>query len=598
MKKLLPLFALSALVLTGCTKTSVNELDDSNNFDSDPIADVTDDGTTNSYDEGHSSIEEVEVPEGYDTHSLSDGVVSITAAGDYYLSGEFSGVNIRASKNSIVRVFLDGATISSSTGIAFDAKGDNAIYLYVVLLNNSTNTITNDFADANALHVKGTLFIQGSGRLDIQSKQKTAIKASKDIFIKDVTVNAIGANHGINGQTITSEGATISVTAVEDGLQAEVDSKTSAFTKAEGFIYLVDTKYTSETTGDGIQADTYVYISGGTYNIKTSGEFVSYSTANMSTYGLTTDDFKYVKSGTTYKRVATDEIRTLNSNYYALVNSVKGIKVSGIEYNNADVTTGEYDIYLAHAAYITINSTDDCIHTNYGNVELQSVNLVLDTLDDGAHADYDLSVNNASIQINSSYEGLEGATVTVDGANTNIVSNSEDDGINAASDYSSTNTITINDGYLRVFANGDGLDANTALYLKGGVVIVEGPGRGNGSLDAEAIYFQGGLVFACSTSGMTERMSATQYTFLYQGTTMASGSKISITNANNESLFSYTLKQSCNQLIFSSPDMVNGGKYTIYSGSTSISTITLSGTLTKVGSSQGGGPGGGPGGGW
>lgn len=81
-------------------------------------------------------------------------------------------------------------------------------------------------------------------------------------------------------------------------------------------------------------------------------------------------------------------------------------------------------------------------------------------------------------------------------------------------------------------------------------------------------------------------------------TTMASGSKISITNANNESLFSYTLKQSCNQLIFSSPDMVNGGKYTIYSGSTSVSTITLSGTLTKVGSSQGGGPGGSPGGGW
>ena len=36
---------------------------------------------------------------------------------------------------------------------------------------------------------------------------------------------------------------------------------------------------------------------------------------------------------------------------------------------------------------------------------------------------------------------------------------------------------------------------------------------GNGSLDADKIYFEGGIVFACSTSGMTEQMTASQNTF-------------------------------------------------------------------------------------
>ena len=109
-----------------------------------------------------------------------------------------------------------------------------------------------------------------------------------------------------------------------------------------------------------------------------------------------------------------------------------------------------------------------------------------------------------------------------------MVTISQDDGINAASDLLSSNTIKINAGYLRVYASGDGLDANTALYLNGGTVIVEGPGNNNGSLDADQICFNGGIVMALSTSGMRERMTATQYTFVWQGSTISSGKKVSI----------------------------------------------------------------------
>ena len=561
-----------------------------NNYDDDPITEITTDTSSNEYDK---EIEEevIETPEDY----AGENVTSITDAGNYYFEGEVGAISIK--KNLEVYLFFNGVTINSDAGIAIEGKDSSKIH--IVLQNGSTNSVINDFADKNAVHSKGDIYISGDGTLNIESKQKNALKA-RDIFVsgEKVVVNATGANHAISGRSITVSKSTVNVVAkAKDGFSLECDS-VDAFTKEQGFAYFVDAKISADTYGDGIQAGSYVYISGGETTITTHGEFVFYSTTNMTTYELDTDDFKYVKNGSSYKRVAKDEIRNLTSSYYALTQSVKGIKVGAIEDSNGDdITTGDYEISIAHLANVTINSTDDCIHTNYGNVTLDSCNLELDTFDDGVSADYNLLLNNASIHITSSYEGLEGANITINGSETNIVSYSGDDGINAASDFVSTTNITINDGYLRIYANGDGVDANSSIYIKGGTVIVEGPGSGNGSLDAERIYFQGGIVFACSTSGMTEQMTATQSTFLYQGSTMATNKIISKTDSSNELLFSYTLKQSCNQLIFSHSGLQIGSSYNIMADSSKITTISMTSSLTKVGSSGGGhGGGGAPGG--
>lgn len=597
MKKKLLLLVLTALLMMGCSNNKSNQnntnTEDNSSFntDGDPISDVSDSGTSNDYDSDPFEEEIITTPETYD----GTNVTSITDAGKYYLSGTLDPVSITAAKGKVVYLFLDGVTISSNEGIALGNEKQNTTY--IVLLNGSTNTITNDFEDTNALHLKGDIHILGNGTLTIESRQKNGLKASKDLYIsgENVTLNVTGANHAIGARSLTAKDATINVAAKgKDGIQLEVDSDVTEFTKEQGFAKLMNVTFTADTKGDGIQANTYLYISGGTYNIKTEGSFVSYSQTNKEEYDLEDKDFKYVASGDSYKRVATDEIRTLSSKYYALTQSVKGLKVNEIETDSGYIA-GDYEVYIAHGARINIESTDDCVHANYGDVIIEESNLFLNTFDDGVHADYDTKVNNAHIEVSKSYEGLEGATVTVDGSSSALVIYAEDDGINAASDYAFDNNIYIKNGYVRVYASGDGLDANTALYLQGGEVVVEGPGQMNGSLDAEQIYFQGAIVFACSTNGMRERMSATQNTFVYQGTTkMNANSQISIVDSSNKTVYSYTLRQSCTQLIFSHEDLKLNETYKIMNGSNTIASIKLTSSITSYGSSGGGGHGGRP----
>jgi len=614
---------LSALAITGC-KSIVENFDifnflSENNYDVDPVTSITEDNSSpNSYNSiiDNTSIQDIFNSEEEETPDKPDDETIFNAeegeikqdGGSYYLKGEYKDLMITAKKGTELYVYLDGVTITSTKGIAFGSE--KQITLHLILMNNSVNTISNDYVvsdtltDQNAFHVKGDVNISGSGTLNVTSSVKSALKVSKNLVVcEGVTINATGANHAITSQSFASQGATLNLNSKDkDGINTECDGELSTFSTEQGYVYLDNTNVTIDSYGDGIQAATYIYVSGGTMNITTHGEFVVYSSSLVSSGEYTNDDFKFKKSGSDYIRVGSDEIRSLTG-MYALTNSVKGLKVAGVEYEDAsgnvkEVTTGDYLISLCHLANVTINSTDDCVHTNYGDVSVDSSNVTLTTKDDGLHGDYDVNINNAAITVNDSFEGIEGCNVIVDGENTNIVVTSQDDGINAASDYGSNHNVKINNGYLRIYASGDGLDANTALYLNGGTVIVEGPGSNNGSLDADKVYFNGGTVFACSTNGMLESMSATQATFVYGGSSIATNSSISICDSSNNALFTYTLKQSCSQIIFSSAKMSVGNSYKIVKGTTTVTTISLTSTLTKVGTSGGGGGpgGGGPGG--
>ncbi|MCI5975327.1 MAG: carbohydrate-binding domain-containing protein [Clostridiales bacterium] len=388
--------------------------------------------------------------------------------------------------------------------------------------------------------------------------------------------------------------------------ECDFDNKkgeTYDFTLESGFVSLQNVSYACKTEGDRIQADTFMYFDGGEYTIETAGGtgsdegFVSYSAANMEAYGLEADDFRYIKSGGSYKKVADDYNGNISSRY-ALKQSSKGVKAGEIDYDTDgddedDATITENTLYsiLVQSGEFVFDCADDAVHCNGGNLYVNGGTLTIDTLDDGLTSDLLTEVKGGNVNVKSSYEGIEGAYVNISGGEIRV--NSSDDGINAAGDDTSIKEyISVSGGSVTVYAEGDGLDSNGSILMTGGTVIVHGPTSGaDGALDADSgIIVQGGTLYAAGSLGMVETPStnSTQYVLSYaQSGAIAAGTALSIQNADGEEIFSVTAEKNCQSVIVSLPAFASGETYKIYADGSLLTSFTISGIITSVSTSGG-----------
>lgn len=549
----------------------------------------------------------------------SEEAYEIKAAGTYVLSGEFkNGIVVKVGDKETTRLVLNVANIVNENGIALSNTNKKSS-LIITLQEGTQNTITNG-TDGNAIHVKGSLSINGKGSLSVASVAKNAIKVSKGFEMIDANVTLSSVNHGLSARFVEIHNATLNVSAAsKDGINAECDDETTAFTNEEGYVILKSVNYTCSVEGDGIQADTFCKIDGGNIDITTNGKFVKYSSANMTEYELEKDDFRYIYSSGDYQKVASD-YRFSSNNAYALTQSCKGIKVGEIKYDELDedenvigeivVTDGDYLISITGGCTMTINSADDAIHTNSGDVLVESGNITINTYDDGITSDGLTEIRGGKIDILKSYEGIEGAYVKISGGEIYIIAS--DDGINAATDDRTvTEYIIISGGNIIVNADGDGVDSNGSILVSGGSLIVYGPTSGmDAALDADSgIIINGGVVWACSTLGMVETPSTNseQYVVSYaQQNKLEEGSVFTLKDSDGNALLSVDVAKTCQSIIFSTDKLEKGATYTIYCNDTLMSTFTVSSTLTTIGTAQnaghggggGFGPGGKPGGWW
>lgn len=149
----------------------------------------------------------------------------------------------------------------------------------------------------------------------------------------------------------------------------------------------------------------------------------------------------------------------------------------------------------------------------------------IETGDDGIHGDDTLTIEDGTITITQSYEGIESPETIVNGGSIHVTAS--DDGFNAAGGEAtqtntssgnqrmgrmsdSTGTLTINDGYIYVNADGDGLDSNGDLTINGGTVIVEGPtSDGDTAVDYDGTFnINGGVLLASGSAGMVESVGS------------------------------------------------------------------------------------------
>lgn len=528
---------------------------------------------------------------------LSNDVTTITSAGSYILTGAYAGITVSVGNGETAHLFLNDATISGGAGIAISNTNKKST-LIITACENTENEVASKGDDANAIHVKGTLKINGTGTIKVSAK-KNGIKVSKGLSIVDSTINLTAGNHALSARFIEAENAKINVlSAGKDALNAECDDETQEFTLDEGYVSLKSSKVFASVSGDGIQADTFVYITGGSVDIKTSATFVSYSAESMATYDLSEDDFRYIKSGDTYKKI--DDVASKGVRY-AMIQSAKGIKCGEIKYEidgtEYAVTKNSNYFIVIDGARVKINSSDDAIHTNSGNVLIKGGTLDLTTLDDGIHADELVKIDGGEITVNGSYEGIEGAYVEIGGGTIYITAS--DDGINAASDDESVNEhIIISGGTITVDASGDGLDSNGTIYVSGGTLIVYGPTTGaDTGLDADGgILIDGGNVFVASSKEMLEipASNSKSNVLVYGVNTVQAGSEIILTNADGGEMVRITLKKQAQTIILSMPELATNGTYSLYADENLLASFSVTDTITAIGVRTNGRQGGNP----
>lgn len=517
---------------------------------------------------------------------LSNDVTTITSAGSYILTGAYAGITVSVGNGETAHLFLNDATISGGAGIAISNTNKKST-LIITACENTKNEVASAADDVNAIHVKGTLKINGTGTIKVSAK-KNGIKVSKGLSIADSTINLTAGNHALSARFIEAANAKINVlSAGKDALNAECDDETQEFTLDEGYVSLKNSKIIASVSGDGIQADTFVYITGGSVDIKTSVTFVSYSEESMATYNLSEDDFRYIKSGDTYKKI--DDVASKGARY-AMIQSAKGIKCGEIKYEidgtEYAVTKNSNYFIVIDGARVKINSSDDAIHTNSGNVLIKGGTLDLTTLDDGIHADELVKIDGGEITVNGSYEGIEGAYVEIGGGTIYITAS--DDGINAASDDESVNEhIIISGGTITVDASGDGLDSNGTIYVSGGTLIVYGPTTGaDTGLDADGgILIDGGNVFVASSKEMLEipASNSKSNVLVYGVNTVQAGSEIILTNADGGEMVRITLKKQAQAIILSTPELATNGTYSLYADENLLASFSVTETITAIG---------------
>ena len=145
--------------------------------------------------------------------------------------------------------------------------------------------------------------------------------------------------------------------------------------------------------------------------------------------------------------------------------------------------------------------------------------------------------------------------------------------------YTGANYLYINGGLIVVKADGDGLDANGAIVMTDGVVLVDGPtNSGNGALDYDGGFnMSGGVLVATGSAGMAQApdSSSSQNSLLVNFTAaQPANTLVTILDSNGESVLTYAPSKQYSSLAFSSPALETGATYAIYTGGSSTGTAT------------------------
>ena len=559
---------LAALALTGCSATSASNtsatsaISTSTSSDSDTKSKTADSFSTDvkngaklaedthysakdlTWDSSSEVTIDLSNPTATDGVTVSDGVITITKAGNYRLSGTYSGqVKVEAADSDMVRLILDNATITNSTGAAINVVEADEVVIYTA--SGSTNTVSDgssysDTASGSpdaAIYSKSDLTLAGEGTLKVEGNYEEGIHTTDGLVIASGTLEVTAANTGIKGKDyVDILDGTITVTATKDGIKATNDTDGN-----RGWVRLSGGTVNISAGDDGFKAERMLEISGGTLNITESNEGIEAQYINIlnGTVNVTSSDDGINASYSTSSSSSTESTSssTTQTSQTAQSNQTAQNTQSGQSAQGNAAQGGQGGQPPA------------------GGGQAPSGNMGQPPAGGGGGMGGGMGGGGGTFEVVDATINIAGGTITVN-------------------------------------ANGDGIDSNGTATLSGGTLVVNGPFTGgNTSLDTNGdLLLNGTTVVAGNSGDMFEApasSSTSGYVKLTNLSNVSSGTTIQVADSSGKVVANYKVTNSNTALILvSSANITKGQSYTVYTTTDSVdaSSTSVASNATSLGS--------------
>lgn len=535
-----------------------------------------------SWDTSSETAIDLSNPTATDGVTVEDGTLTITKAGTYKLSGEYQGqIKVETADSDAVRLVLDNANITNSSGAALNVVNADEVILYSA--SGTTNTIS-DGADYTAtgeddpdavVYSKADLTIAGEGTLKVNGNHEDGIHTSDGLVIASGTLEVNAANTGIKGKDyVDILGGTINVTAQQDGIKSTNDTD-----EGQGWTRLSNGTVTVNAGDDGFKASRVVEISGGSLTVEQSDEGIEAQYINVSggNVNVTSADDGMNASLKTSDSESTDS----SANTFDTANqqqnnqqqgSLPGGQQNGTS-NQQQQGTGQPPAMPGTSQDGTSQNGASGTAQQQNNTQNQgNQNMGQPPVMPGGNAQDGTTGTGQQGMGQPPQGGMPGG-----GGGTFEV-------VDAA--------INVSGGHVTVNAEGDGIDSNGVTTLSGGTLIVNGPSQGgNAALDTNGdLLLNGATVLSGSTADMFEAPSTNStsgYLKLTNSSGFEQGSTVQVADSSGKVVANYKVTKSNVQLVLvSSSSIVKGQSYTVYTTTSAVDSnaASLASGATELGS--------------
>ncbi|QEM67418.1 carbohydrate-binding domain-containing protein [Geobacter sp. FeAm09] len=560
-------------------------------------------GTVTFYD-GTSSLGTATISSG--TASLATSALSV---GTHTLTAAYGGSAVYASSTAstvTVTVTAAASTAIDTSTYAVSVAATASTYSAADLVTNTTfdTTVIIDFTANTARLSSGTAQAITTDGVTLLSSGGTSIAVTKTTYgitiSSTVATNVMYVLSGqLNGTLTVSSSSAYQL--YLNGVAIAGTAGPALDLESTQKVFIVSAAGTTNTLADSatrsmtMKAALYgkgPMVFGGSGILGVTGSYK---------HGIFSNDYVRVCSGTLTVAVsAKDAIRSVNGFIFddgiltvSATGTTTGDESKGIKVEGSESTGAGKGYVVINGGYLTVTSVGKGISAGW---DIDEDATTTDTSDDPSPY---VEINNGVITVTTtgtpyeytsggttvscSPEGIEGKTnLTVN--NGYLTISTTDDALNAGK------AIVINGGYLYCASSAnDAIDSNGTLTITGGVIVAIGSSAPEAAFDCDQNTFTitgGTFVGIGGTTSTPTASTSKQYSVILgsgtKGTTMA------LKAADGTVVFAFTIPQSYETMLLSSPNITAGTTYTRYTGGTASAGTVFNGLYVNSLSYSGG----------